>query len=228
MENTMISSDQTTSGVCIIFSYLLRVVSMKKGKVTTNHDDDSDKSSERYSYDTTIFCLNILTNIIEMVPHSARHMIENIVVTDGGIHAIAWLTRWVVSTTSGFQKSIMQGSFGSQVETGASGGDELKAGEEGNLVTAGNGFVLLAYLMLEDESSISTSSRIRDAIIKDLPFDESGTSGGIQYMIKTLKAFCNFYHYSVGDLSVAVIAPVVKLIAGLQKIDMMEQRKAWL
>lgn len=228
MENTMISSDQTTSGVCIIFSYLLRVVSMKKGKVTTNHDDDSDKSSERYSYDTTIFCLNILTNIIEMVPHSARHMIENIVVTDGGIHAIAWLTRWVVSTTSGFQKSIMQGSFGSQVETGASGGDELKAGEEGNLVTAGNGFVLLAYLMLEDESSISTSSRIRDAIIKELPFDESGTSGGIQYMIKTLKAFCNFYHYSVGDLSVAVIAPVVKLIAGLQKIDMMEQRKAWL
>ena len=43
-------------------------------------------------------------------------------------------------------------------------------------------------------------------------------------MIKTLKAFCNFYHYSVGDLSVAVIAPVVKLIAGLEKIDMVERQ----
>jgi hypothetical protein len=230
MENTMVASDQTMTGVCIIFSYLLRIVSTKQGKVTTNHDDDiRDKSSERYSYDTTIFCLNILTNIVEMVPHSAKHMIENIIITDEGMNAISWLTRWVVSTTSGFQKSIMQGSFGSEGETETSaGGDELKAGEEGNLVTAGNGFVLLAYLMLDDESSSSTSSKIRDAVIKELPFDESGTSGGIQYMIKTLKAFCNFYHFSVGDLSVAVIAPVVKLIAGLQKLDVMEQRKAWL
>ena len=231
MENAMVASDQTTTGVCIIFSYLLKVASTKQGKASTRHDDERDKSSERYSYDTTIFCLNILTNVVEMVPHSAKHMIEHIAVNDVcQVNAIPWLTRWVVSTTSGFRKSIMKGSFGSQGETEESaGGDELKAGEEGNLVTAGNGFVLLAYLMLEDESSSSSStSSIRDAVIKELPVDESGASGGIQYMIKTLKAFCNFYHYSVGDLSVAVIAPVVKLIAGLQKLDVVEQRKAWL
>ena len=228
MENGMNSSDQTTTGVCIIFSYLLKVASTKQGKSSTNHDDERDKSIERYLYDTTIFCLNILTNIVEMVPHSAKYMIEHITVNDEGVNAITWLSRWVVSTTAGFRKSIMKGSFGSQGETEEStGGDELKAGEEGNLVTAGNGFVLLAYLMLEDESS-SSSASIRDAVIKELPIDESGASGGIQYMIKTLKAFCNFYHYSVGDLSVAVIAPIVKLIAGLQKLDVAEQRKTWL
>ena len=227
MESMMVVSDQTTTGVCIIFSYLLKIVSTKQRKATPNHDDD--KASERYSYDTSIFCLNILTNIVEMVPHSAKHMIEHIFVTDAGINAISWLARWVVSTTSGFQNSIMKGSFGSQGKLEESaGGDELKAGEEGNLVTAGNGFVLLAYLMLEDESASSTSLSIRDAVIKELPFDGSGASGGIQYMIKTLKAFCNFYHYSVGDLSVAVIAPIVKLIAGLQKLDVAEQRKSWL
>lgn len=230
MENVMNASDQTTTGVCIIFSYLLKVASTKQGEASTNHDHERDKSNERYLYDTTIFCLNILTNIVEMVPHSAKYMIEHIAVNDEGVNAITWLSRWVVSTTSGFRKSIMKGSFGSQGETEetAGGGDELKAGEEGNLVTAGNGFVLLAYLMLEDEHSSSSSASIRDAVIKELPIDDSGASGGIQYMIKTLKAFCNFYHYSVGDLSVAVIAPVVKLIAGLQKLDVVEQRKAWL
>ena len=122
----------------------------------------------------------------------------------------------------------MKGSFGSDDKEHSSDGDELQAGEEGNLVTAGNGFVLLAYLMLEDETSSSSSSSIRDKVVKELPIDESGSSGGIQYMIKTLKAFCNFYHYSVGDLSVAVIAPIVKLIAGLEKLDVIEQRKSWL
>eukprot|EP00986_Skeletonema_menzelii_P003518 scaffold1089_cov131-Skeletonema_menzelii.AAC.11 len=223
IEHTMVASDQKTTGVCIIFSYLLKAASAKQG-----NDDDIDKSRERYLYDTTIFCLNILTNIVEMVPHSAKHMIEHIAINDEGVSAIPWLTRWIVSSTSGFRKSIMKGSFGSQGETEESAsGDELKAGEEGNLVTAGNGFVLLAYLMLEDEPS-SSSVSIRDVVIKELPIDESGASGGIQYMIKTLKAFCNFYHYSVGDLSVAVIAPIVKLIAGLQKLDVAEQRKTWL
>ena len=226
----MNASDQTTTGVCIIFSYLLKVASTKQGNTSTNHDDERDKLIERYLYDTTIFCLNILTNIVEMVPHSAKYMIEHITVNDEGVNAITWLSRWVVSTTSGFRKSIMKGSFGSQGETDESttGGDELKAGEEGNLVTAGNGFVLLAYLMLEDEQSSSSTASIRDAVIEELPFDENGASGGIQYMIKTLKAFCNFYHYSVGDLSVAVIAPIVKLISGLQKLDAVEQRKTWL
>lgn len=231
IENTIAPSDDTiVTGFYIIFSYLLRIVSKKQERPATNYDEDIYKSNERYWYDTTIFCLNTLTNIVEMVPHTAKHLIEHIVVTDEGINAVSWLTRWVVSTTSGFQKSVMKGSFGSDHgdREHSADSDELKAGEEGNLVTAGNGFVLLAYLMLDDDSSSSSSSSIRMAVLKELPIDASGSSGGIQFMMKTLKAFCNFYHYSVGDLSVAVIAPVVKLIAGLQKLDVVEQRKAWL
>jgi hypothetical protein len=230
--DVMVESDKTTSatGVSIIFTHLLNTVSKQHRKPITTHDeDDGNKSNEKYSYDTTIFCLNILTNIIETAPQTAKHMIENIVITNEEMDAISWLTRWVVSTTSGFQKSVMKGSFGSDDKEHSSDGDELQAGEEGNLVTAGNGFVLLAYLMLEDETSSSSSLSIRDKVVKELPIDESGASGGIQYMIKTLKAFCNFYHYSVGDLSVAVIAPIVKLISGLEKLDVqIEQRKSWL
>ena len=38
----------------------------------------------------------------------------------------------------------------------------------------------------------------------------------VTFIINTLKAFCNFYHYAIGDLSVAVVAPVKTLI---EKLD---------
>ena len=183
---------------------------------------------QKMDYDNAIFCLNIITNTVEMAPVVTKSMIEKIVVEEGCASAeasvrtsgLSWLTRWVVSKTLGFQDSVMKGSFGSQ---GSSTDDtELESGEEENLVTSGNGFVLLAYLIVDDGIPSGSSSRsIRDIILKELPNDEDGKSGGIQFIIKALKAFCNFYHYSVGDLSVAVIAPVIKLIAGLEKTDLL-------
>jgi len=62
------------------------------------------------------------------------------------------------------------------------------------------------------------TSRIRDAILSEMPKDQHGKSTGVMLMIKTLKAFCNFYHFSIGALSVAIVTPVVKLIAELEKI----------
>jgi hypothetical protein len=38
----------------------------------------------------------------------------------------------------------------------------------------------------------------------------------------TLKAFLNYYHFSVGALSVAVVAPVVKLLAKLEELKQIE------
>jgi hypothetical protein len=38
-------------------------------------------------------------------------------------------------------------------------------------------------------------------------------------MKNTLKAFCNFYHYSLGDLSVAIVAPVGQLITELERMQ---------
>jgi hypothetical protein len=172
-----------------------------------------------------------MTNMVEMAPSETRNMFEKIVVNE--CSGLTWLTRWVVSKTLGFRDSLMKGSFGSNACATDDGGiglveradSGLESGEEENLVTSGNGFVLLAYLIVEECDSPSSSwtsslQGIRDCILKELPInDEDGESGGIQYIIKVLKAFCNFYHYSVGDLSVAVIAPVVKLITGLEKMN---------
>ena len=199
------------TGLDIVFSYLFQ---------TATHQ--SNISLRKICYDNIIFCLNILTNIVEMVPNPTKSMIERIVVDELFIQAstgtagISWLARWIVSKTLGFQDSVMRGSFGSETETTPVDINELKSGEEDNLVTSGNGFVLLACLMIDEFPSKS----IRDRILKEVPSDRNDNSGGIQFIIKTLKAFCNFYHFSVGDLSVAVIAPVIKLIAGLEQMDL--------
>ncbi|KAL3763869.1 hypothetical protein ACHAW5_000415 [Stephanodiscus triporus] len=210
------SSCQLT-GLDIIFSCLFKTASLKQTR---------GAHQQKMDYDNAIFCLNILTNIVEMAAGITKSMIENIVVeercssAEGSVRTsgLSWLTRWVVSKTLGFQDSVMKGSFGSK--TGSTDDNELESGEEENLVTSGNGFVLLAYLIVDDGSSSGrTSKSIRDTILKELPIDNTGNSGGIYFIIKALKAFCNFYHYSVGDLSVAVIAPVIKLISGLEKMD---------
>mmetsp|Transcript_1902 Transcript_1902/g.4132 ORF Transcript_1902/g.4132 Transcript_1902/m.4132 type:complete len:1580 (+) Transcript_1902:91-4830(+) len=217
------------TGLDIILTRLIR-----NSRSNTEIISGAEKFNEKSRYDSDILCLNILTNVVEMVPHPTKATIVGMTVTneasdssDLNMSAVAWLSRWIVSKTSGFRKSVMKGTFGSAaVAKSSSASDiaesnddysELKAGEEGNLVTAGNGFVLLSYLMLNDNSF--SSQTIQDIVIGELPIDEDGTSGGIQFMIKTMKAFCNFYHYSVGDLSVAVISPIIKLIAGLEKLD---------
>ncbi|KAL7513325.1 hypothetical protein ACHAXN_010721 [Cyclotella atomus] len=201
------------NGVEIVFRHLFATI---------------EEAPHQKSYDAIIFCLNILTNVAEMIPSYTRDIFVDMNAR-AGLNGITWLTRWIVTKTTGFQRAIMKGSFGStaQIDVVSSEHEELQSGEEGNLVTAGNGFVLLAYLMLDEDNSTVTA-RIRDIIIEELPVDKSGKSGGIQFMIKTLKAFCNFYHYSVGDLSVAVIAPVIKLIAGLERIHLVQQSSSWL
>ena len=66
------------------------------------------------------------------------------------------------------------------------------------------------------------TSKIRQTILSEMPMDARGRRIGVTLIIKTLKAFCNFYHYSIGDLSVAIVAPVLKLIRGLESIHIPE------
>ena len=204
-----------TNGVEVVFLHLYNIV--------------TEQPDHKSSYDSTIFCLNILTNVAEMIPTPTRAIFLDMLI-DKELKGITWLTEWLMSKTLGFRQAVMKGSFGTTTTeecTNESHDDELKSGEESNLVTAGNGFVLLAYLMLDDDNATATT-QMRETVIKELPVDETGKSGGILFMIKTLKAFCNFYHYSVGDLSVAVIAPVIKLISGLERINLIEKRPNWL
>mmetsp|Transcript_37276 Transcript_37276/g.78612 ORF Transcript_37276/g.78612 Transcript_37276/m.78612 type:complete len:1022 (+) Transcript_37276:132-3197(+) len=204
------------TGVDILFSYLFKVVTFSNAVGNSTH---------KSNYDNTIFCLNIMTNISEMVPYKMKTLLEHTTLNEmticpesnASFSGLSWLAKWVVSKTLGFQESVMNGSFGLEGEVRVDvAANDLDPGEVDNLVASGNGFVLLACLMMDDGTSLLKN--IRDIIVKELPVDSEGSSGGIQFMIRTLKAFCNFYHYSVGDLSVAVIAPVVKLIAGLQSL----------
>jgi len=54
-------------------------------------------------------------------------------------------------------------------------------------------------------------------ILSKLPGDSNIAK--MSFLINTLKAFCNFYHMTVGDLSVAVVAPVKKLMERLEAIN---------
>jgi len=144
--------------------------------------------------------------------------------------ALQWLSEWLVKETETFRDLIVKGTFGKKNESdtektnGNQSSEErmLMKHEEESLVLAGNGFVLLACLM-KDSSSLTTNKRslsahVRTNILSKMPSDEDTEVIGVTFMIKTLKAFLNFYHYSIGDLSVAVVEPVLKLISELKKL----------
>jgi hypothetical protein len=64
------------------------------------------------------------------------------------------------------------------------------------------------------------ADKIRFVILEELPGDDRDAK--LAFVKNTLKAFCNFYHFSVGGLSVAVIAPIKELI---KKLEVMQ--KEW-
>jgi hypothetical protein len=62
-------------------------------------------------------------------------------------------------------------------------------------------------------------ARIKELVIKEMPLRENGASSGLLLVKNTLKAFCNFYRFSLGELSVAVVDPVRNLLAKLDEIE---------
>jgi hypothetical protein len=198
-----------------------------------NHDN-------KVVYDTRIFCLNTLANVVGDEPNGdIRRLLDGMVLPcsskKGGVHFLSWLTQWLVGQTDSFRDAIMKGSFGgagsNNDESHSRHSDrELEKHEHEQLVTAGNGCVLLACLLMDAPSSSSRSGKnssdvesvtrhIRELILAQMPLDErSGLPSGTTFIQNTLRAFSNFLYYSVGDLSVAVVAPVRNLIAELEKI----------
>lgn len=182
-------------------------------------DEDWPRSTDKLRYDAVIFCLNTLTNVVES--GGTRKTFAEMVVpgSDGNEPFLAWLSRWLVSQTTSFRDAVIGSTFGSSPSKHAS--RQLDSQEDERLVTAGNGFVFLACLMIDgggDNSADSAAtSKIRDLVLAELPGDNGDAS--LTFVKNSLKAFCNFYHYSVGDLSVAVVAPVKKLIEQLEAIQ---------
>lgn len=240
---SVVAEESCLTGVGIILYNLHRMVTAQKEKTPNEKAKGvSDESRDKHCYDVVIFCLNILTNVVEMASfHGARRQIyesrvpKEGVVIDGqsSSSSLAWLASWLTDQTTSYRDAVMKGSFGDEglsLSHGANEPRDLEKHEEEYLVTAGNGFILLAYLMKADDEVDTVGDEltmsIRETILSQMPTDDEGRDIGITLMIKTLKAFCNFYHFSIGPLSVAIVTPVLKLIKDLENIQSLIKSKS--
>lgn len=190
----------------------------QKGTVLSQGD-------EKHRYDSTVFCLNTLANIV-LEEGNIRGLLAELKIPrkreSGEKSWLKWLCRWLVNQTESFQDAVLGNDRDKKASASARNTARvLKNQEEDRLVAAGNGCVLLAVIFEPDvvsEESESTTA-IRQTILEEMPRNQDGTTTGVTLIINTLKAFCNFYHYSLGDLSVAIVAPVKKLIDELEQIQ---------
>jgi hypothetical protein len=184
---------------------------------------NQETEGKKIRYDSIIFCLNCLANCVES--GASTEALSELTADGrngsktGSPPFLTWLTRWLVEETRSFRDAVRESSFGASA--GKHAERRLEKNEDERLVTAGNGFVLLACVMIHSTCTDATKTgllggtiTIKERILAELPGDT--VDAKLMYVKNTLKAFCNFYHYSIGDLSVAVVAPVRKLIAQLQ------------
>lgn len=193
----------STNGTTVLLQLLHHMVTTTPDK--SNGEDDDDAKQQ---YDIIIFLLNTLSNVTSA---NVQKVMTTFMVPDNGSenHSsfLQWLSRWIVDETSPFRKDVLEASFGKQQGADTAVNPYLHKDAEEHLVTAGNGFVLLACLIMVPQDSQQTTI-IREVILQ--------ATAGYTLIKNTLRSFCNLYYYSVGELSLAVVAPVKKLIAQLE------------
>lgn len=187
-------------------------------KIDLSRTSSRTSDEDLHRYDSTIFCLNTLANIIE--GPDVRRILAEIKVdsSSGKILWLTWLCKWLITQTESFHDAVLDGTSSS---TQTASQRELQKHEEDKLLAAGNGCVLLACLMKEPErisEEPESTNIIRKMIVEQMPVNQDGKSTGVTMIINTLKAFCNFYRYSLGDLCFAVVTPVKTLITELQEL----------
>jgi hypothetical protein len=191
----------------------------KKPAVVVHEDDDKTR------YDSTIFCLNTLANVVEI--GDARTIMANMrLPSDDDEMWIRWLCQWVLNRTEGFHDALLgTGNSADQDLTTSSrnsSDSDFTSQESEGLNAAGNGCVLLAYLMTESdhqEDSESSSDAVLEMVVDEMPPYTDGTPSGVSLIRSTLNAFCNLYKCSVGELGDAIITPVRLLIGKLKEIE---------
>jgi hypothetical protein len=159
--------------------------------------------------DTTIFCLNTLANILES--GGSWEPFGKIKVGDDNEPFLKWVTKFVVRETKSFQNAVVESSFSSSDNRHAE--RQLDRHENEALMMAGNAFIFLTCILVQ--VSAKTSDQIQLDIFAELPGETEAAK--LLFIKNTLKAFCNLYHFSVGALSVAIVAPVKKLLVDLEK-----------
>jgi len=211
--NTMWYDGKVKKGI-VVLAEILRGTALHKEKLLEAEEGLNRRTLRKhlhFCYDLVIFCLNTMTNVTDHV--NAPEALAEYKMSETLF--IVWLTRWLVQHTGSFRDAIANGSFGHSNDSNEKGERALEKEEEEDLVTAGNGFILLACLMKPQRTSTQNVIARRKTILAEMPQEVDP----IKFMINTLKAFCNFYHYSVGSLSIAIVTPVKLLIDILKDID---------
>lgn len=185
------------------------------------------QATDKHAYDVIIFCLNTLSNTMDFCNVRDSLLEANVPETglmmpDSNLQSVyffTWLARWLVSETEAFRDTIMQGTFGAPVAKSVESRD-LHKDEEESLVVAGHGMVVLACAMTSARTDANGHrlARAVELVTKEMPPTENTTSSRLLLVKNTLKAFCNFYRFSIGELSVAVVEPVRDLLAKLEEV----------
>eukprot|EP00559_Dactyliosolen_fragilissimus_P007139 CAMPEP_0184860320 /NCGR_PEP_ID=MMETSP0580-20130426/5228_1 /TAXON_ID=1118495 /ORGANISM="Dactyliosolen fragilissimus" /LENGTH=1729 /DNA_ID=CAMNT_0027357385 /DNA_START=146 /DNA_END=5332 /DNA_ORIENTATION=- len=253
VQNVTVSLKDRLNGIVGVINLLLSLLTMRQklktcsNRVRTGVDNEAETHTDSYIkqyenqyFDAIIFCLNILSNILESSSaKDARNIILNLCVNAEFCksenkkeeQALSLLTRWIVSQTSTFREEVMSRNSSKEDEKRLvkDASENLERHEHDSLVLAGNGFIFLACLMRhimpanETEDELLTfmehkklTTEIRNLVLSEIPKDDLGCNMGTKLIINTLKAFCNYYSMSIGDLSVAIVTPVMILIKDLE------------
>ena len=160
--------------------------------------------------DLTIFCLNALANVLES--GGSWEVFTNLTVGSEKESFLKWLTNHVVGRTISFQEAIVETSFGSLQDRHSE--RHLNKSENEALMMAGNAFIFLSYILVGALNASGNKSKAYKDIMGALPGKFEATK--VLFMKNTLKAFCNLYHFSAGALSLAIVAPVRKLLSELE------------
>jgi hypothetical protein len=217
LETELVMDQDSRCGLQVLSQVLCEAVRTTK---TLANDADG-----KLIYDSIIFCLNTFANVIES-GGSCRilcQMVKPQWNAQGGdddaddIRFLTWLTQWLVEETHSFRDALCETCDSER---------NLHVQEDEHLVTAGNGFVLLSCLLVDEKDvDVDTDpSSAYQIILAELP--GSDRDAKMAYLKNTLKAFCNFYQYSIGGLSVAIVAPVKRLIQRIESIQDQRRRRS--
>ena len=176
---------------------------------------------DMHRYDGTVFCLTTLANITEGAGIGRILMEVELELKSGEtLSWLKWLCQWLVKQTESFRQEILSIGNAQKKTNSSRKNGEIHQDEEEKLVAAGNGCVVLACLITESDvdDDPESSLYVRDLIKKEMPPNADGSSSGLSLVVNTLKAYCNYYQMSMGQMSVAVVSPVRKLIDELEEI----------
>lgn len=174
----------------------------------------SSIETEKLRYDARILVLNVLANMLDS--GSSRTMFLKLHAGSTNKSFLAFLVQFLVEQTRSFEDAVLS-AFGGSTDSGCEQ-RELDEQESERLVLAGNGFIMISYLLVDSvSSSDETSFQLRKIVLDAVPGASRPES--ITFVKNVLRAFCNHYRSRVGDLYLVLKGPIDALLRGLDAID---------